>query len=83
MCNFWLNFCWQKITLQLHSGGQQQLPIVPKIGVHSSWSGEKVVRKKIVKKVFRCVILAKFFSAKNLLCSFTLAASSSFELSPK
>ena len=56
MCNFWLNFFGKNITLQLHSGGLQQLPIVPKIGVHSSWSGEKVVRKKIVKIVFKCVI---------------------------
>ena len=47
MCNFWLNFFGKKTTLQLHSGGLQQLPIVPKIGVHSSWSGEKVVRKKL------------------------------------
>ena len=55
MCNFWLNFFGKKITLQLHSGGQQQLPIVPKIGVHSSWSGEKLSEKN-VKIVFRCVI---------------------------
>ena len=47
MCNFWLIVFDEKITLQLHSGGLQQLPIVPKIGVHSSWSGEKVVRKKL------------------------------------
>ena len=47
MCNFWLFFFGKKITLQLHSGGLQQLLIVPKIGVHSSWSGEKVVRKKL------------------------------------
>ena len=47
MCNIWLNFFGKKNTLQLHSGGLQQLPIVPKIGVYSSWSGEKVVRKKL------------------------------------
>ena len=44
MCNFWPIFFGKKSTLQLHSGGLQQLPIVSKIGVHSSWSGEKVVR---------------------------------------
>ena len=56
MCNFWLNFFGKKNSLQLHSGGLQQLPIVPKLGVHSSWSGEKVVRKNCEKIVFRCVI---------------------------
>ena len=47
MCNFLLNFFGKKITLQLHTGGLQQLPIVPKIGVYSGWSGGKVVRKKL------------------------------------
>ena len=47
MCNFWQKFSGKKNTLQLHSGGLQQLPIVPKIGVPSSSSGEKVVRKKL------------------------------------
>ena len=46
MRNFWQNVFGKKISLQLHSGGLQQLRIVPKIGVHSSWSGEKKLSEK-------------------------------------
>ena len=72
----------KNLTLQRRSGGRQQLPIVPKIGVHSSWSGEKVDRK-ILKIVFRCVILGQNFLTKNQLCSVALAAGSSFPIVPK
>ena len=51
MCNF--GHFSAKNTLQLHSGGLQQLPIVPKIGVHSSWSGENVVGKKLLNLLRR------------------------------
>ena len=47
MCNFGLTFFDEKITLLLHPGGRQELPMVPRIGVHTNWSGEKVVRKKL------------------------------------
>ena len=68
MCNFWLNFFGKKNTLHLHSGGLQQLPIVPKIGVHSSWSGEKVVRKKLSNNSFEmCNFWLNFFGKKITL----------------
>ena len=49
MCNFWPIFFGKKYSAASASGGLQQVSIVPKIGVHSSWSREKVVRKKMLK----------------------------------
>ena len=67
MCNFWLNFFGKKKYSAASLWRPAATSNCPQNRCAQQLVGRKVVRKKIVKIVLRCVIFGDFFSAKITL----------------